>query len=290
MTIINGHANIKYMLNITMYDILFHITGIALLEISFFFYYIGPKETEMFYHYIQRILDSSLRDKEYSSNDIVDTNDIGKYGSIQLRNNTINIPQLMYPTQIKMLITNQTNQMQEELYQANLQGISDRNTQNRELFIQAIVYWAILAGFSVTVFIIQYSYSKYVDNKDKKSGVVTVLSESQFDDIEMVSYRKTSIDGEDIESQIDGEDIESQIDGEDIESQIDGETKRYPRLNKICKTGSKYILFSGCIITFQYLFFKHIAFAYKPMSLEEIKYYLFTWFLSETNIDLPMEN
>ena len=258
------------MLNITMYDILFHIAGIALLEISFFFYYIGPKETEMFYHYIQRILDSSLLDKEYSSNDIVDTNVIDKYGSIQLRNNTINIPQLMYPTQIKMLITNQTNQMQEELYQANLQGISDRNTQNHELFIQAIVYWAILAGFSVTVFIIQYSYSKYVDNKDKKSGVVTVLSESQFDDIEMVSYRKTSIDGE------------------DIESQIDVETKRYPSLNKICKTGSKYILFSGCIITFQYLFFKHIAFAYKPMSLEEIKYYLFTWFLSETNIEMPI--
>ena len=45
-----------------MYEIFFHVSGIALLEISFFFYYIGPKETEMFLHYIKRILDSSLFD------------------------------------------------------------------------------------------------------------------------------------------------------------------------------------------------------------------------------------
>ena len=31
-----------------MYSILFHICGVILLESCFFFYYIGPIETEMF--------------------------------------------------------------------------------------------------------------------------------------------------------------------------------------------------------------------------------------------------
>ena len=31
-----------------MYNILFHVSGIAILEICFYFYYIGPMETKIF--------------------------------------------------------------------------------------------------------------------------------------------------------------------------------------------------------------------------------------------------
>jgi len=35
-----------------MFSILYHLTGISILEICFFFYYIGPIETEIFKHNI----------------------------------------------------------------------------------------------------------------------------------------------------------------------------------------------------------------------------------------------
>jgi hypothetical protein len=249
-----------------MYEIFFHVSGIALLEISFFFYYIGPKETEMFLHYIKRILDSSLFDSDKGILDIqpsIDNGMMNDFGMIQVVNDKIRLPELLYPAQIQSLLLNQTSQMQEDLYQNNLRGIAKREEQNAELFKTSIMYWGALAGFSMLVFVIQNSYSRYKDRKGKQTGVVTVLSEPQIDDIEMVRYRKTSMDNEDIESREIVENI----------------TPSY--LRKICKIGTHYVVFSGCIVTFQYLFFKYIAFAYKPLSIEEIKYYLFTYLLAE---------
>ena len=38
-----------------MYNILFHVSGIAILEICFYFYYIGPMETKIFEKVVGRL-------------------------------------------------------------------------------------------------------------------------------------------------------------------------------------------------------------------------------------------
>ena len=38
-----------------MYNILFHVSGIAILEICFYFYYIGPMETKLFGKVVGRL-------------------------------------------------------------------------------------------------------------------------------------------------------------------------------------------------------------------------------------------
>ena len=241
-----------------MYEILLHVSGIALLEISFFFYYIGPKETEMFMHYIKRILDSSLLD---NGDGILD---------IRSPTETTILPlELIYS--IQSLFLNQTSQTQEELYKDSMQAITDREAQNAELFQTSIMYWGSLAGFSILVYFIQNAYFSYRNSKGKKTGVVTVLSEQHIEDIEMVRYRKTSMDSEDADSR-------------DITESIPSSNFR-----KICKIGTHYFMFSGCIVTFQYLFFKYIAFVYKPLSIEEIKYYLFTYFVARNGIEMPIK-
>ena len=43
-----------------MYQIFFHIASITILEICFFFYYVGPLETDIFLTYIRRILQGPI--------------------------------------------------------------------------------------------------------------------------------------------------------------------------------------------------------------------------------------
>ena len=44
-----------------MYKIFLHLSCITILEICFFFYYIGPLETDIFYSYIKRIISGPFR-------------------------------------------------------------------------------------------------------------------------------------------------------------------------------------------------------------------------------------
>ena len=43
-----------------MYSMLFHISGIAILEIIFFFYYIGPMETFIFKNKVKQLSDEPI--------------------------------------------------------------------------------------------------------------------------------------------------------------------------------------------------------------------------------------
>ena len=267
-----------------MYEILFHVTSIALLEISFFFYYIGPKETEMFLHYMERILQNPLiANNNIISDDVIpddvipdDVINFNIPNSMHVQNRFLNTYSLSQQTLKQLLQLNKTTEIQEELYQENLQGISDRKQQNYELFLLTIEYWTIFALFSIFVYCIQCSYSKYANNQKKKGGIVSVTSEPDVNrthneytisEMEMITYRKTSIDSEDIESNL------------PLPQIIEEKNKQC--FNKFGKIGCHYLVFCGCIVTFQYFFFQYIAFAYKPLSIQEIKYFLYTHIMSE---------
>ena len=153
-----------------MYSIFFHLSGITILEISFFFYYIGPKETEMFQHHVKLLIKDPLLSIPYDPNNMAIINNL------------------------------QQNSDDSKLR---------RETENYNLFIQTIDYWLILVIFSLCVFCIQYKYEEYqklqknrgltiVDNTNNGQSTELIHLQTKYDE----PYRKGSIDESDDETNI----------------------------------------------------------------------------------------
>ena len=153
-----------------MYSIFFHLSGITILEISFFFYYIGPKETEMFQHHVKLLIKDPLLSIPYDPNNMAIINNL------------------------------QQNSDDSKLR---------RETENYNLFIQTIDYWLILVIFSLCVFFIQYKYEEYqklqktrgltiVDNTNNGQSTELIHLQTKYDE----PYRKGSIDESDDETNI----------------------------------------------------------------------------------------
>ena len=194
-----------------MYKTFLHISCITILEICFFFYYIGPLETDIFYSYIRRIIDGPL--------DKLDET-----------------------------------------------GKKEREKDNIELFYTTLEFWSIIPAVTILLFLCEFYYC-YCIRKRKSKTILPIENDDLSDDDilenEMIlsPYRKNSLDEEELELQL-----------------------KQERKNKyvyLClKTGSHYLLFGISIITFQYIFFRYIVFEYKPLSIEEIKYYLYNYLLT----------
>ena len=209
-----------------MYELFFHISSISLLEICFFFYYIGPLETRIFLTYLKKMINGSIS----ILNMILSKWDINRDDFI----NTI------------YLIDNNSN-AKEQLYLDSEIGKEERIIENEELFKETIEYWTMIMALTTIVFGIEKIYN-YMQDKN-------------------VRYRKSSIDDEDEESIIENSKIE--------------ESDRVKNMKKCCKVGCQYVLFGGGILSFQYLFFEHVVFEYKPLSIEEIKYYAYCYLIKE---------
>jgi len=209
-----------------MYEVFFHISSISLLEICFFFYYIGPLETRIFLTYLKKMINSSIS----IFNMIFSKWDINRDDFI----NTI------------YLIDNNSN-AKEQLYLDSEIGKEERKIENEELFKETLEYWTMIMALTTLVFGVEKIYN-YMQDKN-------------------VRYRKSSIDDEDEESIIENSKIE--------------ESDRMKNIKKCCKIGCQYILFGGGIISFQYLFFEYVVFEYKPLSIEEIKYYAYCYLITE---------
>ena len=153
-----------------MYSIFFHLSGITILEISFFFYYIGPTETEMFQHHVKILIKDPLISIPYDPNNIHIIN---------------NLQQISDDSKLR------------------------RETENDNLFIKTIDYWLILVIFSLCVFFIQYKYEEYkklqknrgltiVDNTNNGQPTELIHLQTKYDE----PYRKGSIDESDDETNI----------------------------------------------------------------------------------------
>ena len=91
-----------------MYSILFHLLWLSLLEIIFYFEYIGPLETNTYKNTIKRLVNDK---KDENDNYIIDP-----YNT----SNIINLNDLDYNVE---------------------QSQKDREKYNNELYIQSIHYW-----------------------------------------------------------------------------------------------------------------------------------------------------
>jgi hypothetical protein len=137
-----------------MYSILFHISGIAILEICFFFYYIGPMETFIFENKVKQLSNEPI--------DIIstlNTRDDDRYSTY-----------------------NQTEIVFNELRSERNDAADEREEKNHQLFIDTILYWGIIT-FTSLILIIVINYGVSITK-----SYVRLRSSSQIDEetIELV--------------------------------------------------------------------------------------------------------
>ena len=221
-----------------MYKIFLHISCITILEICFFFYYIGPLETDIFYTYIRRIIDGPLEQ--------LDTT-LGKW----------NISRKQF---IEELYSESSDKdFESELENDRNAGKFERDKDNQKLFFVTIEYWSIIIGFTIFLFFCECIYH-YYKLKHTKNIIPTddELIENRM--IPASNYRKHSIDEEELGLQL---------------KEINKKNFAW-----FCvKTSGHYMIFGCSIITFQYLFFQYVVFEYKPLSIDEIKYFVYKYLI-----------
>jgi len=145
-----------------MYTILLHICGIAIIELIFYFEYIGPMESKIF----KNAIDDSFR-----SNDVISS--------------PINI---FIPDNISNLVTVQENDATSYLKYLSDDGKNKRNRYNHNLYKKAIFYWIILLVITLFVALIEVVI-KYIFYK-KKINLQKIDSVSNIA-IELVDMRRS---------------------------------------------------------------------------------------------------
>ena len=224
-----------------MYEIFIHLSSITILEICFFFYYIGPLETDIFYNYIKRLLNVPLNTFQES---------LGEWG----------ITRQQFIEGI-ISIDNDTD-VQHQLYLESEEGKRKRIKENNKLFFSTLEFWSILAFLSIFIFGLEYVYKK-LRHKCKRNHR-QILSEEFIinePDIEIQNYRKNSTDETELEQELQ-------------------EIEKNKKIKTLLKTAFEYSIYGGCIVGFQYLFFNYIVFEYKPLSSEEMEYYIYMEFIN----------
>lgn len=230
-----------------MYKIFLHVSCITVLEICFFFYYIGPLETDIFYSYIKRIINGPL-DRLDESLALIG---IDRRQFIQL-----------------IYSENGDDDIEQKLEDESQLGKEQRENDNLILFKTTMEYWSIIITFTIFLFLSQMTF--YYCVMRKKSKNILPINNHENDDSsdilesEMIltPYRKTSLDDEEIENQL-------------------KRNNKNKMLFLCLKTTGHYIIFGASIVTFQYLFFQYVVFEYKPLSIEEIKYYVYNYLVTD---------
>lgn len=147
-----------------MYSILLHVSGIAILEICFYFYYIGPMETVIFTHKVLDIVDTKNRD-------------------------------LMLPETL-IIPFNQT--AYEYFKDESNAAFEERIEKNGALFRKALSYWSILITTGLLFYGISMAFKLY----KKRIEMTNVMDRDSDEDLELIQlplYRKGSIDSQEIE-------------------------------------------------------------------------------------------
>ena len=238
-----------------MHTILLHIAGIAILEICFFFYYVGPMETQLFQKSVRLLAEEP----------------ISKLNSLILSGQTT------YPdTQLILykLFADQSEPYDIDADRHNMSdvGKADRDTKNHALFMQAINWWSILFVVSILIFTVHYYCTNRAlpipDNGDDKAGHQFLRIETHHGINSMNRLRKSSND------YTDDEVLFSPRHSKDIA--LRDSPWCTPNRRKKCMVVTKYILFGACVILFQFLFFQNIVLLYDPLSIDEMKYMLYS--------------
>ncbi len=197
-----------------MYLMFFHLLGLALLEIIFYFYYIGPFEHNVFVKSFGRSINGLIHKKDST------------YPDSKIFNN----------------ITNYFNDS--EFFNSIKQDADNsekrRIDHNQELFNLTLKYWFICLGLAILITVIYYilKKSKYWNssNSDREIELVHLTNEN------------------------------NEI-NEDKYNENNNLSKK-----KICLKITKYILFGGLVLLFEYIFFQYVVLKYHIITDQQIQY------------------
>lgn len=244
-----------------MYSVLFHVSGIAILEICFYFYYIGPMETVIFTDKVERLAKEPVDMIEPPTTAIptLPPNIINSIPFLSDNNNNNNnlVSNEFAINSDNNTVASEENDILDSLRKEKDDAIDKRREKNDKLFVKIIEYWIAMVFSSFLVFFIMKNYKEY-KKLEKRNGIVDVPSR-EFDEeslelVDLNSYRRSSIDDEHLEANV----------------------KQNSKCVKYLKKALHYLFFGGCIITFQYFFFQKIVLVYDPLSIEEVKYIVYS--------------
>ena len=225
-----------------MYSIFFHITGLSLIEIFFYFYYIGPMETIIFKNAISDAFKNSLQ-KEL--NDDV--------------NEPIYIIMPFNSSQLILIENEEESKYSTEFEDMVNEAEQQRQQNNNELFHVALFSWSII--FTITmVFFTTEMLIKYYFHKRKN----TLHNVSSTNSIEMINMS------------LDSGALSCTNDDSIQESPPEKKFIQWDVINKNIKhTIIHYSILVILIILFEYWFFNNIILKYDIVSMEELEYMLY---------------
>ena len=224
--------------------ILFHILFLSLLEIIFYFEYIGPLETKIFKDTFKNLVN-------HYENEYIDYENNNEYIIISKKNNNFNIS----------IDGNNSFSNNEELENAK----KERKKNNDDLYKEAIYYWFIFLSIIILFGILRivYEYNKFKKKKDMMRIDSNNSVEMRKMDMNLIRREVSSYSIGLVDESVSVSNNISQV--EEIKFINYKKMKKY-----VGKKIVFYTLLGSLILLFEYLFFNYIVLNYKVLSNEEI--------------------
>lgn len=144
-----------------IYVIFFHITGIAVIETLFYFYYIGPMEHKVFKDSLENALDNNYIIKYIYDENIMNITQLNLENILMQQNVSVNVIQYIKS------------------------GKDDRNKHNDELFHFSLIALSIIISISIFVCIIENLFKyKTKELKRNRSSHNVIIEMSNFEEIQ----------------------------------------------------------------------------------------------------------
>jgi hypothetical protein len=236
-----------------MYSIFFHLSSLALIEILFYFLYVGPMETQIF----KNALKEATQTPPNLFNPINIQNPINTTEFIQIE---------------ESLEANLTNSYKQKMYSME----QERLKNNDELFTQALEAWSVILTISIVFAALEMSFRYYLFTRNltkiiKKDPSITNIPHLSRNPHSPSSPHHISIELAPYEQHVNIE--------QTFEQQIITATTPtsnffdWHKIRKMAALSSAHaITLAGLIIGFEYWFFNHIILRYRIVSKDEIIY------------------
>tara|TARA_Y100000816_G_scaffold176982_1_gene127697 strand:+ start:485 stop:1162 length:678 start_codon:yes stop_codon:yes gene_type:complete len=218
-----------------MYIIFFHLTGIALLEIVFYFTYVGHMETDLFGNTISNLLKSEENKIEYFK-----------------MKNPYNESEYIV---LQDLIENNSSEIIDYYKKKSKESEKERNEHNDELFKDAMLVWMIIFFITMLIFALEIYYMYCRKGELKKNDSVSNMTLEMVEQTNLgYNYNERSFNSN-----------ESEIVNE--EEYCSKNIKK-----KILSNLFHCILLASLILGFEFWFFNYIIMDYQIISKEELEY------------------
>lgn len=223
-----------------MYSILFHITGLSLVEIIFYFYYIGRMESNMFSKTMKKLFESAIH------------NNLENH-PIQYNSNIANFIIFLQEEEDKYI---------DELRIKSVEAKEDRKIYNEVLYTRSIHYWSLLCGISVLYFMTEVGCRYLIFRRNQKALRRNVSIESG---IEMIEYENVRLRTRSMSDHLN--EVAS------TSSKYEEKFINWKKVRKLCMYNTvHYFILIILILGFEYWFFNEVIMKYKIISAEELEY------------------